>query len=533
MPRVRMRVKWMAVLVVAIFVHHAWLWVVQNVGPFPETFGRETVLAATAADMPPAVFPDRTIVAPEGDFLVFYRFDPPAGPWVVKKMPVPHPSFKRCTQYAVAGDTVYWIAGRKLSGSRLSGGEWGPVFDLGEAVSFDVKVSDQRTYLAVSDDRQLRISVRTGDAPSPWSSVPIQDAARVKIDFHPNGNLLIASLAEYGTAGKALWWTEWDSRQAKVIRQAKLRFSRTDGSGNVISFALKTDRSAANLLYAVETANGGESVHLTRIPLNNPDGAQTVEVPVGDISGRFSGRRTDSPVCGGENDTFQTVIAKDGQVFWLCFWRGEKIGEERISAKSALAAHPVLTENGGDGTRVAVWLRRGLDGTFQIAAAGDHPEYRNQMNRIRLRDVLLAAGQLPTLLAGSAFALAASVKWLVLPYLLTGILRLPAKRLKRLDGKAGFWGAVALYLAVKSALIGQFYGAGTIVYMPAWMLPFWSRYLLVAGIAAAGLSVSAGGPKRGKNGRPGEKETALGAFSRFVLADLLLTVMWYGFFIRV
>ncbi|WP_018131548.1 hypothetical protein [Effusibacillus pohliae] len=513
------RVRLLVAVLAAILVHHLLLTMVQNVLPFPRSFGRAEKIGTT--DTSHALVPvgEGSVAYVNGDSLVVQNGTD--GSRQQKKLLLPDPSLKQSSRFAMVADSIYWIDQNKLFRSQLEGELWGPVRDLGTATAFDVITDGRNVFLIVSDDRQLRIGRWTDGNMSGWSYLAIQDVTRVKADFHSNGNLLIASLSEYGVSDKSVWWTEWSPATGQTVRQAKIYSFRLNGGQTVDDFQFAANGGTACLFHTV-AADGKESgLHLTQFSLENPGTVQSSEVSIGQNSFRHV---SDVQLHKRPEGELEAAAVADEQVWMLRFRHGEKIGEERLSAKWEQASHPVfLSSVEGQATGLA-WLDRSGSGLFSVLSTNDDPVFRNKMNRFRWSDLWQAMWELPGLLAGTVYALAACIKWLLPPCLYLAVLRWGRKPTEKPDLHTAI--ALGLYLASKLLFVDQFYAAGTLKFMPGWMTAAGSPYLLAGCISLLSLAIA------GEFWQAKSADSPARWFFRFASVDVLNSVLWYGFFIR-
>ncbi|WP_380025347.1 hypothetical protein [Effusibacillus consociatus] len=520
----RVTLTWIALVILIILMHHILLLTVENVLPFSSVFGRETAFGTTNIPDPPVPLPDGRIAYLNGTSIVVEEMTP-ALKHREKKLPLPDVSLKDASQYTIVADAVYWICKDNLYRSQWEGKSWGPVEELGAAVTFHATKGEDEVYLVASDDRQLRIAKWADGRMSPWSYIPIQDVTKIKTVMGANKKLLIASLAEYGSANKAFWWTEWDLATAKVVRQSRIQTFQLTGDRRVDDFQLAMGGTSVYLFYTEEETGGYGQLRVTLLRNDDPVKLQSSDTVL-------KGTVTGIHASGRQDDQVETVVAVNGQVHLLRFREGQKVGEERISGKLARAVHPTFVswKEGSAGT--IVWLNQVGDRTFSVEATSNDPLYRDHMNRFRLIDYIRSIAQLPPLLTGAVFAWVASLKWLVLSYVYLGAVNLLKRKLHYEKTALHCWVAVSIYLLVKWMFIDQFYSPQIMKQMPLWMMSAWSKYLLLVVIAAGGIAVSGAVQGIGKGKKQPEEYSAVRMFSNFVLFDAIVTALWYGFFIR-
>lgn len=542
--------RWMVfvILLLLMTAHHTAFVIIRDVFPFSDTFGRGTSFGRTTSAEPVTVFADGSIAYWEQAQIQWVTWDEKLHPQTVKQMPLPDSSASQATQRQILKQGLAWIANQQLYLSLLQGDHWGPVYALGESVAFAVAEQENRLILVTSDDLQVRMATLTGNRMSDWQSLRIQDVTHIQVSSQPNGHLYIASLADYGANGKSIWWTEWDPERKQVIAQSKIHSFQVENTRRIESFQLGVEATRAYIFHADRTEGQDDSrLFVTDFPLDAPNRTEAREVhgsadgqPAAGIWGkRTADLRAPWPAVRSDGG-LDVAVTAGGQVRLLRFQDGKQTAAIRVTNGRTSGYAPVAVESGNGREQTVLWLERKGKGAYEILASGNQPDYREQTNRLRASDWLGAIGQVINGEAGVILALAASLKWLLLPYLYLAAARF-WKKGKTLPNE-WFQARIAglLYLAVKMMLIGQFYSEELLSMMPSWMSWGGSRYLLTlsAGAIAFGLSglTSAGGRSR-ESGNSQTSGALLwqsrfgGPFTGFALLDIGMTAWWYGFFI--
>ncbi|WP_172899689.1 hypothetical protein, partial [Effusibacillus lacus] len=380
------------VLVLLLLVHHTLLTVVQNVLPFPKTFAREKTVGTSYGSLPPVTISDGQFAFFDGQSILVMQAGG-SDPAQKQRIPIPDPTFRQATDFFLTDEIGMWIADNNLILAQRNGTVWGKPHNLGTAVAFDVRRSGDSVFVVASDDKELRITDLTnGD--QEWSSIRIQDVTRIETAVHSNGNLLILSLADYGSAAQAFWWTEWNPLLERVVRQSKILVH--NGGGRIGDFEFGLADGVVFLFYPVESKGKHTQFFAARFPLDHPGEAHPFEV----VLDRKTTRVADPQLRAGRSGEFDLALVADGRVVMLHFQQEKISGLEWVTVKDSKAIHPVFV-NGASDPAALVWIVPAEKGYGVVKFSGSDPEYRKIMNRIQLLDIVQAMQQLPRLLGGA------------------------------------------------------------------------------------------------------------------------------------
>ncbi|BCJ85090.1 hypothetical protein [Effusibacillus dendaii] len=461
----------------------------------------------------------------------------------VQKWSLPSPSLAAAKQLKVVGDAVYWIAEDSLFRSQREHEEWGPVHDLGKAFAFDVIVgADGAQYITVSDDRQIGIAVWQNNQIYRLRQIALQDVVWLHTRLEENGRLSIASIAESGSVDRALWWTTFNAVAVKLEGQTKIgSFQLPHGTDfRSIDFRL-TDTDAylfytagpvhtagsghtAGPVYRDETATQtGDRLFLLTFSFKQLQAVHWKEIKVLTESGTVSGGDHRSQ----PSADFSEWVALNGNIWRVDFKQGEPVRSEIAVGHQLSVGHPLLLTEPDSNHKTLVWLRRSTAKKAELLFCTDNPVEKQRIDQLTSKNWPAAVSAAGKRLGGVVFALAAVIKWAAAPLLYLGCLSVFRRRLK--NARWGFLLSVciALYMANKLLFIGQFYGPQSVLLMPEWAATLWGKYLSAFGTALAG---SWAAYKAGGTGADFSSIVRYAVF--FMLFDMIVSSVWFGFFIN-
>lgn len=522
------KLVWIGIVVLVMMTHHVIYTVVQNVYPFSDTFGRAKQIGTANFNTPVSVLDDGTLAYLQQNQIEYVKLHPDLSTAEVKHLPLPDHSLDHASDVKIFKQGMVWIANKQLYLALLQGDRWGPVYPLGISMTFDVVEHGNQFFLVTSDHLQLRLATWTGDRMSEWQTLRIQDITHVKAFFHPNGHLFVTSLADYGPNGKSIWWTEWDPEGEKLVVQSKIHSFQIENGRTVEEFELGIDQTNAYVFHTERTHGKRDSrLFVTTFPIDQSKQPESREVklPVHAQSKGDNGDARDPYAVRGSDGSLELALSSRGQIMLIRFQQGKQVGEIRVSSGRTTGFAPVVPAAGGNVQNV-IWLEHSAKSESNILATSNNPVYRKESNRLQILDYLEAIRQVFSGQTGVVFALAASFKWIALPYLYLAGFRLWNKKSRTSMSRMHVGVALGVYLTVKLLLIDQFYADDLLPNMPAWMAWGGSRYILALATAAIAFAVT-GFKDMGET-----RNSSSQGFTVFVLFDIGLTAVWYGFFIR-
>ncbi|KIL39868.1 hypothetical protein SD70_17570 [Gordoniibacillus kamchatkensis] len=532
----------------------------ERIKPYPNPFGRATVLAhpATAAETV-QMLGEGAFAYRSGDSLVMVTTDA-EGNAAETTRPLPAPGLFSDAQ--LTADSAVWIGdGGKLYGAEWSGSAWSAMRLLAEgggmkglsAVGGGVPGSDR--VLLRYDEQALYAGVYRKGAEVTWSKLDLPNISSLAAASDPTDGGVGVVYATEHNGRVSLGFVKLAARSLQPVLQSKLKEVELASYNRLEHIAVGSDRSVWTAAYTISSSKSGKSyARLLTFPGDRPQAAEEIRldlpvkrdaaVPAG--SAAVPAGTSDAATGADVSDTVlhpafvanppgtselvvSSVYVKNRrltsqEVYRIGLTGGKpQLPAALVSHSAGFADYPALAYD-GQGHALAVWLEPKGDDSYLVHYTSNLEPYRTRTDKLTGADYQRSAETLPLLWGIALLTALLSLKWIVLPaaYLLV----LYTLREAHYDNHPAlhFGISLGLYLASKLVLLGDYRKPQALELMPPAVQSVAAHLAIVALIAVLAY-VSTKLLHRDADYRNAGLELLY-----FVALDIWMTNLWFAYF---